>query len=244
MLDVTLWGALIAGLLSFASPCILPLVPPYLAFVTGSSIKELTDAEGAATGVQSRAIASAVAFALGFATLFTIMGAGASAIGQALGENIDWLRRIAGVTLLLFGLHFLGAFKLLALQSTVQVDVPRPAGLFGAYLVGLAFALGWSPCAGPVLAAILFTAGTHGDPAYGALLLFVYSIGIGVPFITAAAFVGHFIAAMKRFRSQLGYIERVMGVLLVATGILFLTDQIQQIGGWLSEYVPTLESLS
>ena len=242
MPDVTLWGALIAGLLSFASPCVLPLVPPYLAFVAGATVDELTDHEAPA-GMRRRAVFAAIAFVLGFATLFTLMGLGASSIGRVLGQYVDWLRWAAGIMLLLFGLHFLGAFRSLALQSSFQINAPRPTNLFGSYLVGLAFALGWSPCAGPFLAGILFTAGSAGEPAYGALLLFVYSLGIGLPFIAASAFVSHFLTLMKRFRSQLRNVERVMGVLLIITGALFLTGQMQQLGGWLSEYVPTYETI-
>ena len=244
-LSVTLSGALLAGLLSFASPCVLPLVPPYLAFLAGSSLGELSgETEKISAEARLRAIYSAIAFALGFATVFTAMGASASAIGQSFADNFGWLSVVAGVIIILMGLHFLGLFRISLLYRQARVEVGRkPAGLIGAYVVGLAFAFGWTPCVGPVLAAILFTAGGAGDPAQGALLLFAYALGIGVPFVAAAVFVGPFLDLMRRYRRYIGHVEKVMGALLVAVGVLFVTGEMSTIGFWLQEIAPFLSQV-
>ncbi|MEM1419220.1 MAG: cytochrome c biogenesis protein CcdA [Pseudomonadota bacterium] len=243
-LSVTLGGALLAGLLSFASPCVLPLVPPYLAFLAGSSLSDLSGSEDGATvdpTAQRRAVISAIAFTLGFATVFTVMGASASAIGQTFADNLDWLSYVAGAIIIVMGLHFLGVLRINLLYRQAKFEIGRrPAGLIGAYVIGLAFAFGWTPCVGPVLAAILFTAGGAGDPAQGALLLFTYALGIGVPFIAAAMFVGPFLNLMKRYRSYIGHVEKAMGGLLVAVGLLFITNQMSTIAFWLLDLAPSL----
>ena len=151
---------------------------------------------------------------------------------------------IAGGVIILFGLHFLGVIRIPILYRQARVDVAeRPTGPIGAYVVGLAFAFGWTPCVGPVLAAILFTAGAQGDPAQGALLLFVYALGIGVPFVAAAAFAGPFLELMKRYRGYVKRVEQALGVLLIITGGLFLTGQMSELAYWILEYAPSLGAL-
>jgi cytochrome c-type biogenesis protein len=237
--DVTLLGAMGAGLLSFASPCILPIVPPYLCFLAGVSLEELTDDGRASPGARRRIVFSALAFALGFATVFVIMGATASTIGQALSRHFDILRWIAGGMILVLGLHFLGILRIPLLYRQARVEVERkPASLFGAYLVGLAFAFGWTPCVGPVLAAILFTAGAQETAAQGALLLGAYAVGIGAPFVLAAFFAGPFMGLMRKFRRHMGVVEKGMGVALVVTGLLFVTNSIVVISDWMIGFVP------
>jgi cytochrome c-type biogenesis protein len=237
--DVTLMGAAVAGLMSFASPCILPIVPPYLCFLAGVSLEELTAEGESRPGARARIVLSALVFALGFATVFVALGATATSVGQALSRHYDTLRWIAGGVILLLGLHFLGLQQIPLLYRSARVEVERkPASLFGAYLVGLAFAFGWTPCVGPVLAAILFTAGAQQTAAEGALLLGAYAFGIGVPFVLAAAFAGPFIALMKRFRRNLGLVEKGMGAALVATGLLFVTNGITTIANWMIGFVP------
>jgi cytochrome c-type biogenesis protein len=239
-LDVTYWGAALAGLLSFVSPCILPIVPPYLCFLAGLSLEELTE-DAAAEGGRRRAVLSALAFALGFATVFVALGASASLVGQALSRHFDTLRYVAGGVILMLGLHFLGVLRIPLLFRQARVEVERrPASLAGAYLVGLAFAFGWTPCVGPVLAAILFTAGAQDTAGEGALLLAAYALGIGAPFVAAAFFVKPFMRLMRRFRRYMGVVEKTMGGFLVVTGILFITNAMPFIANWMLEFVPAL----
>ena len=240
-LDVSYLGAVLAGLVSFVSPCILPIVPPYLCFLAGVSLEELTDRGEIAPGARRRIVLTAVAFALGFATVFVALGATASTVGQAISQHFDTLRWIAGGTILVFGLHFLGILRIPLLYRQARVEVERkPAGLLGAYLVGLAFAFGWTPCVGPVLAAILFTAGAQETAAEGAALLGAYAFGIGVPFVLAAFFAAPFMGLMRRFRRYMGYVERGMGAALVLTGVLFMTNSINDIANWMIDYVPAM----
>lgn len=245
-LTVTLPGAFLAGALSFASPCVLPLVPSYLAFLSGASFADLKGEAGAPTmsRVWMRVVISAIAFVLGFAAVFTAMGASASTVGQLLRENFEWLAQVAGAIIIVFGLHFLGVLRIPVLYREARVQVSdRPVNFFGAFVVGLAFAFGWTPCVGPVLAAILMTAGSTGDPATGAAMLFVYAMGIGLPFILAAAFAGPFLAMLQRNRRVVAMVERVMGVLLVITGLLFLTNQMASIAAWMLDAFPALQEL-
>lgn len=238
-LNITVIGAFVGGLLSFLSPCVLPLVPPYLCFLAGVSFEELTERE-AAVGSQ-RVFLTALAFVLGFTTVFVALGATASLIGQTLAQYLNLLSIIAGAVILLMGLHFLGVFRLRWLYADARVEVQRkPPGMLGGYIVGLAFAFGWTPCVGPVLAAILFMAGAEDTAWRGAALLFVYSLGMGLPFLAASIFAGPFVMLMKKMRAHLGMIEKVMGGLLVLTGILFMTGQMSVIGTWLLETFPWL----
>lgn len=241
MLDVSFGGALLAGLISFVSPCVLPLVPPYLCFLAGVTLDQLqaSDDRDAPT---VRVLASAAAFVLGFATVFVALGATASVIGQTIARHFDLLSIIAGVVIIIImGLHFLGVFRigLLYREARIHLDA-KPPGLLGAYVVGLAFAFGWTPCVGPVLATILFVAGAEETALRGAGLLAVYSLGIGLPFLAAAAFARPFLGWMKRFRRYMGLVEKVMGGLLVVTGLLFATGQMATLSYWLLETFPAL----
>jgi cytochrome c-type biogenesis protein len=239
--DITWWGAVGAGLLSFFSPCVLPIVPPYLCFLAGVSLEELTAEGETPPGARRRIVLSSVAFALGFMTVFVLLGASASVLGQALSRNFDWLGYVAGGMILVMGLHFLGVIRIPLLYRQARVEVERaPSSLIGAYLIGLAFAFGWTPCVGPVLAAILFTAGAQETAAEGAWLLFAYSAGMGLPFIGAALFAGPFMRLMRRFRRHMGAIEKGMGAMLVLTGILFITGSMNTIAFWMLEYLPAM----
>lgn len=239
--DITYGGAVLAGLISFFSPCILPIVPPYLCFLAGVSFEELTEEGEAQPGARRRIVLSAVCFALGFATVFILLGLTASTLGRLMSQYFDVLRYVAGGVILLFGLHFLGILRIPLLYREARVEVEaRPATFFGAYLVGLAFAFGWTPCVGPVLAAILAVAGGMGDPVEGGLLLGAYALGIAVPFVAAALFAGPFMRLMRRFRRHMGAVEKVMGGALVITGILFITNAMPAIAAWLLDYVPAM----
>jgi cytochrome c-type biogenesis protein len=232
-------GAFGAGLLSFLSPCVLPLVPPYLCFLAGVSMDDLH--RGSNLGRSTLVLGRALAFVLGFGIVFVGLGAGASGLGRLLSEHLTLLTRIAGVVIVVFGLHMLGAFRSLALLRDARFQVTRrPAGSLGAFVVGLAFAFGWSPCVGPVLASILLVAGAEAEPWQGAALLGVYAAGLGVPFLLAALFSRPFLAWLASFRRHLGAIEKTMGGALVITGLLIFTGTMPVLAGWLLDLAPAL----
>jgi len=237
-LDVTAGGAFLAGLLSFVSPCILPLVPPYLAYMGGVSIEQLDGKRG---GARWRVLTAALCFVAGFSTVFVALGATASAVGQAVSAHLALFGYVSGMVIVLLGLHFLHALRIPLLDRTARVGVAqKPAGLAGAYLIGLAFGFGWSPCVGPVLAAILLIAGARESVGEGAILLFIYSLGIGVPFLIAAAFAGAFMRWSRRLRARLHLVEKIMGALLVATGVVIFTGEMPAIANWLVDFFPAL----
>ena len=243
-LNVSVQAALLAGVISFLSPCVLPLVPSYLCFITGATLDELSDGDGASVTQQRRALLAALMFVLGFSTVFVTLGASASVAGQLLREYLGVLSQIAGVFIILMGLHFLGVFKLALLNREARYhQQSRPVGLLGAYGIGLAFAFGWTPCIGPVLATILTIAASEQDVARGAGLLAIYSLGLGIPFLLAAAGVGTFLGFLGRFKGHLGMVERVMGGLLVLTGIMFLTGSMQSMAYWFLEQFPWLATI-
>lgn len=239
-LEISYAAALVAGFLSFASPCVLPLVPPYLCFLAGTSINELNDEDMPADAWRA-VVMAAIAFVAGFATVFVALGASASFIGSFVTDHLDVLAKIAGVIIIVLGLHFMGVFRIPFLYRDVRMQGPaKAAGLLGAYVVGLAFAFGWTPCVGPVLAAILFVAAQAGDALKGASLLLAYALGIGIPFILAAVFFRPFMALMKRHRHRMGLIEKITGGLLVLTGILFITGGMSAMAYYMLELFPAL----
>src|SRR5580692_8807224 len=238
-MNVSILAALIAGTLSFLSPCVLPLVPPYLVYMTGTSLERLADAEPAPR-VRHETVAAALLFVLGFTTVFVALGASASAVGAVLHAYSDVLGKIAGVVIVVMGLHFLGLTPIAWLMREKRVQVAKTVGLWGAYVMGLAFAFGWTPCIGPVLGTILAIAGSEGSVGQGAGLLAIYSLGLGIPFIVAALAVEPFAAFLARFRKSLGLVEKAMGGLLVLTGIAFLTGAVGQASYWLLDTFPML----
>ena len=243
-MDVTYFGALLAGLLSFLSPCVLPLVPPYLCFLGGTTFDQLTGEDETPSHVYTTVVMSSVAFVLGFTTVFVILGATATAAGQLLAANLPLLAKIAGVVIIIAGLHFLGVIHLPILHREARYHADsRPAGLVGAYVIGLAFAFGWTPCIGPVLSAILAVAAGEDSVRQGVSLLFVYSLGLGIPFIIAAIAIRPFLNTMQRFRRHLATVEKVLGGFLVLTGILFLTDAMTLISSWMLELFPGLATI-
>jgi cytochrome c-type biogenesis protein len=241
MLDVSLTAAAFGGLISFLSPCVLPLVPPYLSFLAGTTFDQL--AAGDDRAVRNRALLAAFLFVAGFTTVFVLLGATASALGQMVRQYLDVLSTVAGLAIIVMGLHFLGLFRIGLLYREARVRVERPVGLWGAYVMGLAFAFGWTPCIGPILAAILAVAGSETSVARGALLLAVYSAGLGLPFLLAAFAMKPFTALMKRIRSRFGLIEKTMGALLVLTGVAFLAGWLTEASFWLLETFPVLGRL-
>ncbi|MFD1704489.1 cytochrome c biogenesis CcdA family protein [Methylopila henanensis] len=240
--DVTLPAVFAAGAISFLSPCVLPLVPPYLCFLAGTTLDKLT-AEDAPRAVTARTLGAAALFVAGFATVFVALGATASVMGQLLLRNAPLLATIAGVAIIVMGLHFLGLFRIPFLMRDTRLQVEKPVGPWGAYVMGLAFAFGWTPCIGPVLAAVLAVAASEATVARGAGLLAVYAAGLGVPFLIAALAMKPFVGFLKRFRAHLGTVEKVMGGLLVLTGIAFLTGFTATASFWLLETFPGLATL-
>lgn len=241
--ELTLPAVFLAGLLSFLSPCVLPLVPPYLCYLAGTSVSELAKAGEINPGLRRHALVSALFFVFGFSVVFVALGAGASAVGGLLRLYSHELGQLAGVVIIIMGLHFLGIFRLGFLAQEKRLDVDKPAGPFGAFVMGLAFAFGWTPCIGPVLAGVLAVAGSADSVGRGAGMLAIYSAGLGLPFLIAAFAMGPFLKFLQRFRAHIGKIEKVMGALLVVTGIAFLTGSISQLGFYLLEAFPVLGKL-
>ena len=240
-MDITYGGALIAGILSFLSPCVLPLVPPYLCFLGGVTLGQITDEGSIDPAVSRRVFISALAFVLGFSTVFIGLGATATTFGQVIADHIAVLSKIAGGVIIVMGLHFIGVFRILMLFRDARFHMQsKPAGLAGAYAIGLAFAFGWTPCVGPILAAILFIAGTEDSIFTGVGLLTTYSAGLGIPFLLAAFAARPFMKFMAKFKRHMPKVEKLVGALLVITGTLFVTDSMNVIGFWLLELFPNL----
>jgi cytochrome c-type biogenesis protein len=230
-----------AGILSFLSPCVLPLVPPYLTYMSGATFERLR-ADGVQDGVLYRRTAiTALCFVLGFSLVFIAFGATATFFGQALRRALPILMPLAGVVIIGMGLHFLGVFRISALYRQFRFEGPKVAsGPLGGFGLGLAFAIGWTPCIGPVLAAILTVAANQTTAWEGAALLGVYSAGLGVPFMLAALALGPFLSFFDGFRKHLGTVEKVMGGFLVIVGVLFLTGNFTRISFWFLETFPVL----
>ncbi|HEX5210238.1 MAG TPA: cytochrome c biogenesis protein CcdA [Pseudolabrys sp.] len=237
--NVPIVTAFVAGLISFLSPCVLPLVPPYLVFLTGTSLERFGNAEPKRR-VRRETVLAAALFVLGFSTVFVALGASASVVGALIRAYSGPLATVAGVVIIVMGLHFLGVTPIALLHRQKRLDVAKPVGMWGAYVIGLAFAFGWTPCIGPILAAILAIAASEQTVAKGAGLLAIYSLGLGIPFLIAAFAVEPFAAFLARFKNYLHRVEQAMGALLVLTGIAFLTGSINWISVWLLEAFPAL----
>jgi cytochrome c-type biogenesis protein len=245
VLDISFAGAAFAGLLSFFTPCILPMVPFYLCYMAGISMSELRDDAGITPGAQRRLILSSVFFAAGVTTIFVLLGMGATAVGQAFADYMDYLKWVAVAVLFLFGLHFLGVIRIGLLYREAKIESSaEPTTIFGAYAMGLAFGFGWTPCVGPALASILMIASGMGDIGRGGLLLLVYGIGMTAPFIIAALFSGPFLKWTARHRDKLQYVEKLMGGMLILFAILIATDTVNVIAQWMIETFPAWTSLS
>jgi cytochrome c-type biogenesis protein len=218
---------------------VLPLVPPYLVYLAGTSLERLTD-DDPKTGSIRDTVLAAFLFVCGFSTVFVTLGASASVIGAVIRTYSAELAIVAGIAIIVMGLHFLGIFQIALLHRQKRMEMPKPVGLWGAYIMGLAFAFGWTPCIGPILAAILAVAASEQTVLKGAVLLAVYSLGLGIPFLLAAVAIEPFAEFLVRFRRNLVYMERVMGGLLVLTGVAFLTGFVSQASFWLLDLFPAL----
>jgi len=249
MENPTFLAAFVAGVLSFISPCVLPLIPGYLSFISGLSLDEMrgtapggNDASAVAPPhVRRRILLSSAAFILGFSLVFVTIGATASALGHFVSQRLPLLGRIAGVIIILFGLHTMGVLRIEWLYQEKRIQTARrPAGLVGAMLVGIAFAFGWTPCIGPILSGIFFLAGAQDTVGQGVRLLAVYSLGLGIPFFATALAINRFFGALARIRPHYHKIELVSGGLLVVIGFLIFTDRFTIIAKWLTPYLPVL----
>jgi len=251
--NVTLPAAFGAGLLSFISPCVLPLIPGYLSYISGLSLEEMRGtapvasmatggtavAVGAPPEVRRRILLSSLAFILGFSLVFISLGAAASAVGRFLLERLPLFSKIAGTIIIIFGLHTMGVLRIEWLYQEKRVQTSRkPGGFVGAMLVGVAFAFGWTPCIGPILGGIMLLAGTEETIGRGVRLLAIYSLGLGVPFFATALMINRFFAALSRIRKHYHKIELVSGALLVAIGLLIFTNRFTVIAQWLTPYLP------
>jgi cytochrome c-type biogenesis protein len=241
-MEIGIFTAFIGGLISFLSPCVLPLAPPYLAYLGGTTLDKVSGEEGEIDPRLARQVfISACFFVLGLATVFVALGATATALSQLLLQNKIWLARISGGIIILLGLHFLHILRIPLLDREARFDGPANAGGFGtSYVIGIAFAFGWTPCIGPILGAILSLAAQEETISSGVALLSVYALGLGVPFLVAAAFIGPFLRWARGFRRHLGLVEKLMGLLLIAVGLLMVTEQFERIAWWLLETFPVL----
>lgn len=239
--DVSIPAALAAGIISFLSPCVLPLVPPYLIYLTGATIEHVANDEEQKASKRA-VMLSALVFVLGFSTVFVALGASASLIGGLIRAWSAQLSIVAGIVIILMGLHFLGLTRIGFLMREGRLPIPKPVGLWGAYVMGLAFAFGWTPCIGPILAAILSVAASEATVTKGAGLLAVYSAGLGIPFLIAAFMVERFSSVLTRMKKHLATIERAMGVLMILVGVGFLTGAVTNASIWLLETFPALQN--
>ena len=230
--------AFFAGLISFLSPCVLPIVPPYLAYMSGVALSDISS-KG-----RPKVVTTALFFVLGLSTVFIFLGFSASAIGAVFFEYQSLLNTVAGLIIMLFGLHFLGILRLQFLSREARFEVTSYEGTtFGSYVLGLAFAFGWTPCIGPQLGAILSLAASNGSVLKGTVLLSFYAIGLGVPFLIFAIFINKVDGLLKVIKEYLEVIERIMGLLLWTVGLLLLTGGFSSISFWLLNTFPSLASL-
>ena len=239
MFDISFAGAAMAGLLSFFTPCILPMVPFYLCYMAGISMSELNEEGDISSGAQSRLVVSSVLFALGVTTVFVLLGMGATALGQVFAQWKGPLSYVAAGILLIFGLHFLGILRIGLLYREAKIESKsQPTNPLGAYIMGLAFGFGWTPCVGPALAAILMIASGFGDIWKGGALLFVYGVSMTFPFVVAALFAKPFLLWMQRNRKYLGHVEKVMGAMLILFAILIVTGSVNLIADAMIRWFP------
>jgi cytochrome c-type biogenesis protein len=234
-METPTFGVLIAfsaGLLSFLSPCVLPLIPSYVTFITGLSLDDVQHARKAA-------LIHGSLFVLGFTLIFLAMGAGATMLGQVLIQNRDWISRIGGVVIIVFGLYLLGVLNIGFLSRERRFHVAdKPVGYLGTMVVGIAFGAGWTPCLGPILGSILLYTGTQADLGRGMLLLFAYSLGLAVPFLISAIAIERFTVFFQKMRKQMMWISRISGAVMIVIGVMLVTNYFTVLASWLTTLTP------
>ena len=244
MLEISFGGAALAGLLSFLSPCILPMVPFYLCYMAGISMSELRADDEISKGTQRRLVISAIFFALGVTSIFVLLGLGATALGSAFREWKSELSYVAAAVLFVFGLHFLGVIRVPFLYREARIESKaEPTTIIGAYIMGLAFGFGWTPCVGPALAAILMVASGMGELWRGAVLLFIYGTAMTAPFVIAALFAKPFLRWMQRNRRIMPYVEKAMGIMLIVFAVLIATNSISYIADFMIRNFPIFSQI-
>jgi cytochrome c-type biogenesis protein len=234
-METPTFGVLIAfsaGLLSFLSPCVLPLIPSYVTFITGLSLDDVQHARKAA-------LVHGSLFVLGFTLIFMAMGAGATMLGQVLIQNRDWISRVGGVVIIVFGLYLLGVLNIGFLSRERRFHVAdKPVGYLGTMVVGIAFGAGWTPCLGPILGSILLYTGTQADLGRGMLLLFAYSLGLAVPFLISAIAIERFTTFFQKMRKQMVWISRISGAVMIVIGVMLVTNYFTVLASWLTTLTP------
>ena len=244
MLDISFGGAILAGLLSFLSPCVLPMVPFYLCYMAGISMSDLQGDGEIDRATIRKLVWSSIAFALGVTTIFVLLGLGATALGQAFRMWKEQLSYVAAGVLIIFGLHFLGVMRIPFLYREARLEARSdPTTIFGSYVMGLAFGFGWTPCVGPALAAILMVASGMGDLWRGGLLLLVYGLSMTLPFVIAAFFARPFLGWMRRNQKFLPWVEKIMGAMLILFAVLIATNSVNYIANLMIEYVPWFSTI-
>jgi cytochrome c-type biogenesis protein len=239
--QVTYIGAFVAGLLSFLSPCVLPLIPSYITYITGISFADL-QAEHPSHIIRQKTILHSVSFICGFTVVFVLLGASATYIGSFLNEHATIIRKVGGVLLVVLGIHVTGLLPLKFLLGEKRVSIKhKPAGYAGSFLVGIAFAAGWTPCIGPILAAILAVAATEENVYQGILLLLLYSMGLGVPFFLSALAMHRFLSVFNRFKKYIHICEVATGVFLVVIGVLIYSNWLSRLSGYMSIFYKGVE---
>ena len=245
MFDVSLWSAFLGGLIVFFSPCILPIVPFYLSYMAGTGMAVLGDDGALPDGMRRKAVLSSVMFSAGIITVFVLLGAAAFSVSQAFRVHQDEFRYAAAAIILLIGLHFLGVIRIGFLNRQFQVSAgdTNNMSVLGSYIVGLAFAAGWTPCVGGVLTAVIMTASFEDTALRGVGLLFIFGIGLTLPFVVAAFFIKPFLRFAARFRRHLGMVEKLMGGLMIIFAILLLTNSVNGIANWMIETFPVFTNI-
>lgn len=239
--EVTYFGAFIAGLLSFLSPCVLPLIPSYITYITGISFADL-QAEHPSHVIRQKSILHSICFICGFTVVFVLLGASATYIGSFLSDNASIIRKVGGVLLVLLGIHVTGLVPLKFLLGEKRVSIKhKPAGYAGSFLVGIAFAAGWTPCIGPILAGILAVAATEEQVYEGIVLLLIYSLGLGVPFLLSAIAMHQFMTVFNRFKKYIHIFEIITGVFLIIIGVLIYTNWLSRLSGYMTFFYKWFE---
>ncbi len=242
MENVSILTAFIFGIISFISPCVLPIVPGYLSFISGYSFEEMVNS---GRSVLFRKVTlNSVLFVLGFSLIFVALGASATAVGQFLLQKLNLFSKIAGVIIIIFGLHMIGVFRIKFLNYEKKFHTGKKIGPLGSFVAGLAFAFGWTPCIGPVLAAILAIAAQQDTIGKGIILLSVYSLGLGIPFLVTSLSINAFLGFFRKFSKYIRWVEVAGGVLLVIVGILIMTNNLTVLSAYFAKWFPFLNELS